>query len=1197
MVHAGLQTTLPEAQAEHALVTHISIPTPFLLSSSLASGTKLMLECQIELSAGAINVSSGPRAQHTTGQVAFSAPLLSSNGCSFTNSTPSRSTNLLSGLMSRSGKMTKRYLYPVASVLTNTQRTGLCLDPAAFDSALQLGQSCNTAPGYGIFVPAGLGAFAAGPRSSNLTHKAPSWASAMLNAPESTQQVERGVVSSYSILSGDDTAVVCNIDQLLARSLVRLRTDEEAAVTGGVEAETGVASLECIYETTWQASSIVLNPSSILTEGSPVWSLQKGAIVGVAEAAAEAIAALQRVFSGSGPSAMQAQTLNTVSSSELAGPAIGSSSGRLIAGGMSGLVRTLAAEKPRVQWSAVDINSSVIGALNTPIRIVQASQQHLDDIDAFGGSLRGSTLFLPALDRSKYAQESPLPFHLMPLPRGALTNLTRVPLKIDAALEEDFVVVAVRAVGINFRDVLNVLGMYPGDPGPPGGDCAGILMRGEVRNNGALLASPGDAVFGLAGGCLGSHGVASRETMVPVPTGISLEEAATLPTVFTTVQVALDRLAAITPGTKILVHAAAGGVGLAAQLLAGAKGAATLTTAGSPAKRAVLRSLGTKLAVGSRDIQFSEDILSARGVDGFVDVVLNSLTSPGFVAASLATLSLGGRFVEISKRDIWSTARIAQERPDVAYSLLAVDFMSPHAIHAALLKVSRGVASGQLRPLYKVAHSLANTANALRQMSQARHVGKIVVRQGPTPPQAGDGGSLGSFAITGGTGALGSLISDWLMRNGTKALILLGRSGFCTEETAVSLLSSKCAAAITMRRCDAAAYEESVAFANPGNDLRPCAGVFHAGGVLADATLANQSLSGARRVFAPKVGALQRLEAHLGRTPGRVAVLFSSLAALTGSAGQLNYSMANASLDMAAALAQHAGQEALSIQFGAWKTAGMAVATAAKADALGFGSLTPESGLSSLSGLLNARAIVPGVSNPQVAMNPFNWPALLSKGRGAPPQLYRDIVGSLSVGHAEEGKIKMTNPTTQKSSQSTEAQAAYLKSTVQAAVGAILGSGIADDAPLMAAGLDSLGAVELRNALETSAGLELPSTLVFDYPTVSALTGYLVSKLAPPMAVGPRQESTVSPSVSALRLGQPAGILNIEEREGRPLAVAVVGTAGQTWLGQQYEGGDGASRVPFARWDADAGLLDGSMGPQVSIADLQMCGFNRIIKL
>eukprot|EP00889_Picochlorum_renovo_P002063 jgi/Picre1/29093/NNA_004486.t1 len=311
------------------------------------------------------------------------------------------------------------------------------------------------------------------------------------------------------------------------------------------------------------------------------------------------------------------------------------------------------------------------------------------------------------------------PYQLIPDPRGSLKNLKPFALE-SLNPRSGEVLLQVHAVGINFRDVLNVLGMYPGDPGPPGGDCAGTIIESPAGSN----LKVGQHVFGLAAGSLGSHVLASSKTLVPKPDNVSFASAATMPTVFVTVDAVLHRAASITSNDKVLIHAAAGGVGLAALQVVKAAGATIVATAGNPSKRNLLRTLGVGHTATSRDLSFVETFMESVGS---VDIALNTLTSAGFVAATLSLSNLGARVVEISKRDIWPAQRILQERPDISYSLVAVDFMSEDALHKSLLRVAEGVARNDLKPLPLACHHLTHVGAALRQMSQARHVGKIVV--------------------------------------------------------------------------------------------------------------------------------------------------------------------------------------------------------------------------------------------------------------------------------------------------------------------------------------------------------------------------------------------------------------------------------------------------------------------------------------
>jgi NADPH:quinone reductase-like Zn-dependent oxidoreductase len=234
---------------------------------------------------------------------------------------------------------------------------------------------------------------------------------------------------------------------------------------------------------------------------------------------------------------------------------------------------------------------------------------------------------------------------------------------------------------------------------------------------------PGKEVFGLAHGCLGTIVVGSAATLALLPPSVSYVAAATIPTVFITADVALNGAAGLQRGERVLLHAGAGGVGLAALQVAHALGARVIATAGSPSKRTLLRSRGVHAVLGSRDAGFASA------------VVLNSLTSPGMVAGSLAALRRGGRMVEIGKRDVWSAAAAAAERPDVSYGLVAVDFLRPLVLGEHLQRVAAQVAAGKLQPLRAAAYSLdlRSVTAAMRLMTQATHVGKVCWMWGQMP--------------------------------------------------------------------------------------------------------------------------------------------------------------------------------------------------------------------------------------------------------------------------------------------------------------------------------------------------------------------------------------------------------------------------------------------------------------------------------
>ena len=291
----------------------------------------------------------------------------------------------------------------------------------------------------------------------------------------------------------------------------------------------------------------------------------------------------------------------------------------------------------------------------------------------------------------------------------------------------------------------------------------------------------------------------------------------------------------------VSVACAAGGIGLAAAQVVCHNGMSVVATAGSSSKRSLLRTMSCRTVVNSRDASFATD---AAQLGSNISSVLNSLTSPGMVAASLATLQVGSQFVEIGKRDVWSTARVAQERPDVGYHFVAVDFLPKHVIHSSLLGIAQGLSQGCLHALPQVLHSASDAQSAFRQMSQARHVGKIVIQTAQHAQQA----QQGLTVVTGGLGTLGSLVADWMSSQQSGGLCLIGRSGRFTSSSlsVIQLLQSDSSAEIIAAKADTSSKDEAHSLLRELSALRNSArqlqGLIHSGGALADATLAKQSL-------------------------------------------------------------------------------------------------------------------------------------------------------------------------------------------------------------------------------------------------------------------------------------------------------------------------------------------------------------------
>ena len=242
--------------------------------------------------------------------------------------------------------------------------------------------------------------------------------------------------------------------------------------------------------------------------------------------------------------------------------------------------------------------------------------------------------------------------------------------------------IQVVAAGLNFRDVLVALKMMEGRGERLGGECAGRIVSVGA---GVQELKVGDEVVAFAIGGLASHVTISSKLVIRKPKSLSLEAASALPVVFLTALYAFRRVARLRPGQRILIHAAAGGVGSAAVQLAKQAGAEIFGTAGSPEKRELLKSWGVQHVFDSRSLTFAEEVRALIGERG-LDVVLNSLAGE-FAVRSLDLVRADGVFVELGKRDILDPLQVAQDYRGVnyvAFDLADISERDPELIQACL---------------------------------------------------------------------------------------------------------------------------------------------------------------------------------------------------------------------------------------------------------------------------------------------------------------------------------------------------------------------------------------------------------------------------------------------------------------------------------------------------------------------------------
>ncbi|MFC4036002.1 SDR family NAD(P)-dependent oxidoreductase, partial [Streptomyces polygonati] len=626
--------------------------------------------------------------------------------------------------------------------------------------------------------------------------------------------------------------------------------------------------------------------------------------------------------------------------------------------------------------------------------------------------------------------------------------------------------IATRAAGLNFRDVLIALNVYPGEA-LMGGEGAGIVLEAGPGTG----FQPGDRVMGLLPGAFGPVTVADHRLLARIPDDWPFARAASVPVAFLTAWYGLADLGRTGPGDRVLIHAGTGGVGMAAIQLARLLGAEVFATA-SPAKWDTLRQLGLTddRIASSRTTEFEQEFPP-------MDVVLDSLSGE-FVDASLRLLKPGGRFVEMGKTDI----RDAGDYPDIVYRAFDIADAGPERLGQILETVLRSFADGSFTPLPIDVRGVRDAVDVFRHMSRADHIGKIVL----TIPSRLDEGTV---LITGGTGVLGGLVARHLvLDHGVRRLLLVSRSGGGAE---LRDELTRLGADVTVAACDAADRDALAELLASVPASHPLTAVVHAAGVLDDAVVGALTPDRLRRVSEPKVRAAWHLHELTKDLDLRAFVLFSSVAGLLGSAGQANYAAANTFLDALAGHRRALGLPANSVAWGYWaEPSGMTGhLTDADQDRLkraGVVPLATDHALSLFDASLAAdRALLAPVhldvsALASAAAIPAALKGLVTRRAARRPVRQGALAGRLrSLPEAERLPVVLD--------------------LVTANTATVLGHRESGDVPEQQAfkelGFDSLTAVELRNRLNTATGLRLSATVTFDHPTPRRLAEHLLGEI------------------------------------------------------------------------------------------------------
>ncbi|MFI2646038.1 SDR family NAD(P)-dependent oxidoreductase, partial [Streptomyces sp. NPDC018610] len=700
---------------------------------------------------------------------------------------------------------------------------------------------------------------------------------------------------------------------------------------------------------------------------------------------------------------------------------------------------------------------------------------------------QGGGALLPPAGSSAWRLEIPV--------KGSFANLE---LRESPAAEEPLrpgeVRVQVRAAGMNFRDVLLALGVVPNQQ-VMGNEAAGVVL--EVGEGVTDLAA-GDRVMGVFSGAFGPVAVTDRRMLAPMPTGWSFVQAASVPVVFLTAYYGLRDLAGLRPGESVLVHNAAGGVGMAAVQLARHWGAEVYGTA-SEGKWDALRDAGLDEAriASSRTLDFEERFRAASGGHG-MDVVLDALAGE-FVDASLRLLPRGGRFLEMGKTDQRDPAEVAAAHPGVAYQAFDLGEAGLDRTQEMLTELLELFEQGVLTPLPVASWDIRRAPEAFRHLSQARHIGKVVLTV-PAPP-AGTGS--GTALVTGATGTLGRLMARHLVeRHGVRNLLLVSRSGPAAEGAAELVAALDALGARTrLVACDVADREALAELLDGVPAEHPLTTVVHTAGVLDDGMLPTLTAERVDTVLRPKAEAAWHLHELTRDLDLSVFALFSSVSGLLGNAGQGNYAAANTFLDALAAARRAEGLPGTSLAWGFWEersgmTGELADVDRARIARSGLAPLSSEEALA----LFDTAVAADGALTAPVRFDT----AALSAAEAPLPALLRGLVRG-STGRRTRATATGRSTTAesglarQLAGRPEDEQLAALSEFVRGHVATVLGHGSAtaveESRAFKELGFDSLTSVELRNRLNAATGLRLPATLVFDHPTPGALARHLHDEL------------------------------------------------------------------------------------------------------
>jgi len=790
-----------------------------------------------------------------------------------------------------------------------------------------------------------------------------------------------------------------------------------------------------------------------------------------------------------------------------------------------GLLRVILNEYPNYVCRGIDLPSNESAA---DVNLLWTELLRADSEREV--AFRSEARYVQRLDRGRPRVERNLdpavPLRLESRERGQLNSLRFAPFAHKPCGQGE-VLIDVKAAGMNFRDVLKALALYPGEAPDArifGDEVAGIVL---AVGPDVTQVRAGDRVFGLAVFGLATQTIARVSDVRRIPEHLSFEEAATLPVVFMTSWHALRNVARLRKRETVLIHAGAGGVGMAAIQIAHHLGAQVIASAGSPTKRALLETLGVKHLIDSRRGDFVESVMKLTNRRG-VDVVLNALAGEA-IPMGLSCLAEFGRFIEIGKRDIYQNSRIPLRplRANASFHVVAMDsvFAGDKSLTQEILaEIADLVDLRALHPLPFRAFPANNVGAAFRLMAGGKHIGKVVVSfPEPFVPRRGEPlvpkfeiKTDGSYLITGAFGGFGKVLANWLAQFGARHLVLSSRSGASTPEAEAFVQSLRDRGTeVQIVKADAGLPNDvDRIFAEIRASGRPLRGVFHLAMAIDDAPLAALNSERMASVIGPKALGAWMLHEGTREMALDCFVTFSSVSSIFGNPAQGNYAAANAFLDSLAHHRQALGLPALTINWGVLGGEGYVARNERIAEFLtkqGISELSPDEVTSILESSLRA-------GSTQVAAIRVDWIKWRTFFRGMQSnplleRIFAGVQGPETNGVTSDWRNKIE-------SAAPEEKENVIAQAVREVVGSVLRvkpDALRNDQPLTDLGLDSLMGVEIENSLEAAIGVALPPTSLMRARTIGQIAALMAGH------VGGAAPTATAPATAPLTAAEPAG--------------------------------------------------------------------------